>query len=174
MSDKLVEFLLNRKYIIDYDKNTHVILIEGRNGNQHVRVNSGSFECSCDHFTNKMYMCDHIKFAINKVYQVCHVPFVAVSKVIRSDIFENDFNPRYKEYKECTLSNESLSNESLSNESPSNNYNCYNCYICLEPMNSGRLSRCKQCDRYYHETCIYGWLRNSPMCGCPNCRKQWY
>jgi hypothetical protein len=162
MSDKLVEFLLNRKYIIDYDGNTHVILIEGRNGNQHVKVNSGSFECSCDHFNNKMYMCDHIKFAINKVYQVCHVPFIAVSKVIRSDIFENDYNPRFKEYKETEQGKEFEYND------------CYNCYICLEPMNSGRLSRCKQCDRYYHESCIYGWLRNSPMCGCPNCRKQWY
>jgi Ring finger domain len=157
IKDSLVKFLRSRKYILDY--NNGDVVVEGLGSRDIVKMRNGSFECSCAHFNSRMIMCDHIKFTIDKIYQVCHeCEPTAILRIVSRDSFENDHNPRFREY---------------FTEPDSQGQQSQQCYICLEDL-VGSLKRCRQCDRYYHEACIYGWLRNSPMCGCPNCRKQWH
>jgi hypothetical protein len=164
-------FLRDRIYLIDITKRSDetVFIVEEHFENYEIGLNSTSLKCSCIGFQNKISVCNHIKFVLeninkteNKRSKTCD-ELGCFSKIFNIDIKKNldpnkfkcDRNPRYKEYK-------------ILDESDYNG----NCYICLEKL-SKKIIRCKHCSKYYHENCIYGWLRYGPACTCPNCRGQW-
>ncbi len=172
--DNLALFLKNRIYLIDITKfrDKIVFVIEEFFKNYELVLDLNSLRCSCDLFKNRCLVCKHMKFIIQRIDHIkskrsksynelneCHKLFyVDIKKNLENldiNLFESDYNPRYKEYKILL----------------DNNYNG-NCYICLEKL-SKKIIRCKKCNKYYHENCIYGWLRCGPACTCPICRNQW-
>lgn len=165
-------FLINRIYLIDITKrseNEIVFTIEEKCKNCEITLDSNSLKCSCDSFKKRISVCRHIKFIIEKIDKISDKKskscdelgsfnklfYVDIKKKLDIDRFRSDTNPRYREYK-------------LLHESDYRG----NCYICLEKLNR-KIIRCKQCNKYYHENCIYGWLRHGIACTCPNCRRQW-
>jgi len=167
----LAHFLLNRIFLIDTTKrnSTIIFILEDHYKNCEVILDLHSIKCSCEHYTTKNYVCNHIKFVLQNIDKTTkkrsksYNSLGTVNKLFNVDMgkdldinqFRTDLNPRYKEY---TLLQDFDRRGS--------------CYICLDKL-SGKIIRCKQCSRYYHEKCIYGWLRYSPACTCPNCRGQW-
>lgn len=169
-------FLINRIYLIDINKRSDEIVftIEEKCKNCEITLDSNSFKCSCETFKNKISVCRHIKFIIEKIDRInnknkksksCdelnqfnrmfHVDIKKNLSKIDLNKFKSDINPRYKEYR-------------LLEDSDYTG----NCMICLGKL-SKKIIRCKHCNKYYHETCIYGWLRLGAACKCPNCRGQW-
>ncbi len=169
--NQLVCFLINRIYLIDITKRSDKIVftIEDNFDNYEIGLDSNSLNCSCPLFKNKISVCKHIKFILEKIDQTdnkrsksCNelgttnkMFYVDIKKNLDPDKFKSDYNPRYKEYKILQDTDYKGS-----------------CYICLEKLNK-KIIRCKHCNKYYHEKCIYGWLRYGPACTCPNCRGQW-
>lgn len=168
--EKIVLFLLNRIYLIDIIKEPKkiIFMLEESFNNYYTTIEQHSISCSCDNFNNKLYVCKHIKFILelidkfnDKRSKSCN-EIVNYDKIFFIDIkhidtfrFKNDRNPRYSEYK--ILQDSDYSG---------------NCYICLDKL-SKKIMRCKNCNRYYHEQCIYGWLRLGVKCTCPVCRNLW-
>ena len=166
-------FLTNRIYLIDITKRFDEIIftIEDNFKNSEISLDSNSLKCTCETFKNKISVCKHIKIILEKIEQVDNknkkskscdeigsfnkIFYIDIKKKLDLNKFKTDYNPRYKEYKILQ----------------DNDYNG-NCYICLEKL-SKKIIRCKHCNKYYHENCIYGWLRYGPMCTCPICRSQW-
>lgn len=182
--NNIANFLINRIYLIDVIKKPNEIIftIEDHYKNFEIVLDSISLKCSCDNFKHKIYVCKHIKFIIEKMDQIntkkskSYNELISLNKLFYVEIkknlntfdlskFNSDINPRYKEYK---LLEDTDYNGKCYNEK------CYNgkCYICLEKLNK-KIIRCKHCNKYYHENCIYMWLRCGPACNCPNCREQW-
>lgn len=181
-NDQLIHFLQNRMYLIDTTKlQNHIVFtveddsIEDNFKNYEICVETNSLKCSCISFQNKISVCKHIKFILEKINQIedkrsksCNEfgtinSTNSTNKIFYIDIknldlskFRSDHNPRYREYK--ILQDSDYSG---------------NCYICLEKLDK-KIIRCKICNKYYHENCIYGWLRYGSACTCPNCRSQWY
>ena len=170
--DHLARLLKDRIYLIDITKMSEgklVFIIEEYFKNREITLDSTSVRCSCDSFKSKISVCRHIKFIIERIDHVksrrsksCDelgefqkLFYVDIKKDLDPTLFKTDYNPRYKEYKLLG----------------DNDYNG-NCYICLDKLNK-KIIRCKTCSKYYHENCIYGWLRLAPNCTCPNCRGQW-
>ena len=132
-------------------------------------MDSNSFRCSCETYKNKISVCKHIKFMLEQIDKVSNKKlkscaelnslkmfYVDIKKDLDINRFNSDINPRYKEYK-------------LLREDSKVDYTG-NCYICLEKL-SKKIIRCKHCNKYYHENCIYGWLRIGAACTCPNCKR---
>ena len=168
--NQLACFLRDRIYLIDITKQTEnvVFTIEDHFKNYEIVLDSISLRCSCPLFKNKISVCKHIKFILEKIDQVdnkrsksCNslsankMFYIDIKTNLEPNKFISDNNPRYKEYKIIQ----------------DTDYRG-NCYICLEKLNK-KIIRCKHCNKYYHENCIYGWLRYGPACTCPNCRGQW-
>jgi hypothetical protein len=171
--NNLACFLRDRIYLIDITKRSNEIVftIEDHFKNYEITLDSNSLKCSCESFRNKISVCRHIKFILEKIDKVDNknkkskscdqlgtfnkMFYVDIKKNLDPNKFESDHNPRYKEYK--------ILHDTDYNGS---------CYICLEKL-SKKIIRCKHCSKYYHEKCIYGWLRHGAACTCPNCRGQW-
>lgn len=176
--DKIASFLRDRIYLIDITKNNnngmyeYIFTVEDQFKNYNIKMNSTSIECSCMVYKYKMSVCRHIKFILEKINKLdkrrsksCEELktsikffYIDVKKDLDIAIFKCDRNPRYREYKILEDRNIKYSEK---------------CYICLEKLQK-KIIRCKHCNKYYHESCIYRWLRNGPACSCPNCRGQWY
>lgn len=171
MDPKLIAtFLINRIYLIDIikERNKVTFMIEEKYENYEVKIDKHFINCSCIVFNNKLYVCRHIKFILEKINDftdkksksyneigTCDKLFDIRINCIEPMNFLNDRNPRYQEYR--ILKDTDYSG---------------NCYICLEKL-SKKIIRCKNCNKYYHEKCINGWLRLGSRCTCPNCRNQW-
>jgi len=169
--NNLGSFLRDRIYLIDITKRSDetVFVIEEHFKNHEVGLNSTSLKCSCSLYQNKISVCKHIKFILENINKTIEkksrscdelgcfnkIFNIDIKKNIDPNNFRCDRNPRYKEYK--ILDDMDYNGK---------------CYICLEKLNK-KIIRCKHCNKYYHENCIYGWLRCSPACTCPNCRGQW-
>jgi len=169
--DKLQCFLKNRIYLIDINKcdNELLFIVEESFSNYEIILNDISIRCSCKDYKNRNIVCKHIKFILPKIdsarlrkskscsslNEINKLFLIDLKTDLDPQLFKTDRNPRYKEYKILE----------------DNDYTG-NCLICLRKL-SQKIIRCKTCSKYYHNDCIYGWLRYGPACTCPNCRSQW-
>lgn len=176
-SEKLNNFLKNRTFLIDLNitDNKKVFILESGYINYTVTLTDNLISCSC----NRQIVCKHIKFVIELVSKIKsgiksrsynsldllehhqRIFGTDLKKNIWPETFNTDKNPRFREYIDFSI-NDNYTEENIGD----------NCYICLESL-SNKLLRCKTCNKYYHENCIYEWLRVGPSCKCPNCRGFW-
>jgi hypothetical protein len=166
MNYRLQKFLSERMFLIDVCKlseTNYEFKLEENCKNYRVYVDHNSFECICDLNKRHMILCKHIKFVIKKIQEIkeniTHSFTLTIYEEINTDNFNNDRNPKYKEYIECEECEESGNDE--------------RCDICLENF-TGKIIMCKVCKKYFHDKCIYGWLRMAVCCNCPLCRSVWY
>jgi len=168
--NKLAYFLITRIYLIDITKKSNEIIftVEDHFQNYEVVLDNNSMKCSCPMYRNKICVCKHIKFILEKIDQIdkksksynelgttSKIFYIDIKKQLDPSKFKSDSNPRYKEYK--ILHDNDYSGK---------------CCICLQKLDK-KIIRCKHCNKYYHDECIYGWLRYGIACTCPNCREQW-
>ena len=166
---EIVEFLRTRMYLIDIKRlkyETYFTIEEGFN-NYTVHVENNLISCSC----GRQVVCKHIRFILEKISKIkrksksynsltdCQrIFYIDLKGDLEPGLFISDRNPRYQEYKLLDLNLDQAYNG--------------NCYICLSKL-EGKILRCKECHTYYHENCIYAWLRCSVACTCPTCRTMW-
>jgi hypothetical protein len=166
---KIVKFLKDRIYLIDIHvpkKYELIFTIEEKFNNYIVSISDNLVSCSC----GRQLICKHAVFILEKMSQIkkakrsksynsltdCQRLFyIDLKREYEPQLFISDRNPRYLEYK--------LEPDPDIDE---------NCYICLSKLNN-KIRRCKTCNNYYHENCIYAWLRTSIACNCPICRSIW-
>lgn len=171
-AESIVSFLKNRIFLIDATKHSgeFSFQLEELFKNYCVKIlNYNSICCSCDDFVSRNTVCKHCKFVINRlnklnsrrsksynsIQEYFKILYIYIKKDIDLELLNSCRNPRFKEYKLLTDGDSEGS-----------------CYICLENL-KGRVNRCKTCHKYYHDRCIYAWLRTGPACTCPNCRSMW-
>lgn len=164
---KIVDFLNNRIFLIDIirpKKYEIVFTLEEKFNNYKVNISENLVSCSC----GRQLVCKHVRFILEKIGSIdtrskslnsltdCQRLFyIDLKRDLEPQLFISNKNPRYLEYKLTDPAN----------------YNG-NCHICLSQLD-GKIIRCKRCNKYYHENCIYAWLRCSPACTCPLCREIW-
>ncbi len=164
MYKTLEKFFFNRMFLIDVYKNIELsifyFVVEEFGVTHDVSLCKNSLNCSCDSFKERLSVCKHIKFVIVKICEIYNDirifnAFISLDTDINR--FLTDKNPRFKLYKNI--------HENLINPDEV-------CDICLDKL-SNKVLLCKMCNHYFHEDCIYNWLRIAVCCNCPLCRNIW-
>lgn len=175
MYKTLERFFSSRMFLIDVYKNVELsdyyFTIEEKGVTHNVSLCKSIIKCSCDIFKEQQHVCKHIKFILTKMCEIninrsrsynsisngVRVFNVFISAEANIDNFLTDKNPRFKLYK--NIGNNSIDSEEV-------------CDICLDKL-SNKVLLCKTCSHYFHEECIYNWLRIAVCCNCPLCRNIW-
>jgi hypothetical protein len=161
----LIDVVVGYKDILGPQK-TFEFIVEYRGDVYTVTFQGSSISCSCNldkcrHMVFVMKSLERVKSGINRsksmdlIYQSSPKESV---KYVMPTMFDKNFNPRFREYVDS-------STIYVGGDSDV-------CHVCLEHM-SGKLTMCKTCSKYFHNDCIYRWLRVGPSCKCPNCRSIW-